>query len=78
MRMILSVMSLLFVVAIVGFLAKKQLIAGSAPPTEPQSIPASAAPEVQVPAGTPRQQMLQVQRAVQDAVQQARPMPDDN
>ena len=74
MRVIFGVLSLLFVVAIVGFLAKKQLITGSAP----QSIPAAAGPGVQVPAGTPRQQVLQVQQAVQDAMQQARPVPDDN
>jgi hypothetical protein len=85
MRMIFGVLSLLFVVAVVGFLAKKQMssindikvpqvvgpAAGSAP----------VAPVVN-PGGNVQQQSQQIQQqfkaAAEAAVQQPRPMPDDN
>jgi hypothetical protein len=70
MRMVLGVLSLLFVVAIVGFLVKKQ--------TSPAAAPAAqAVPGVVAPSGTPQQQVQQVQKAVEGAVQQARPMPEE-
>lgn len=71
MRAIFGVLGLLIVVAIVGMLAKKQLSAGVAPRV--QDAPAGVA----APAGTPRQQVQQFEQAVQGAMQQARPMPDD-
>ena len=73
MRMFFSVLSLLFVVAIIGVLAKKQLGSASAPPA---TVP-TAAGTVVVPSGTPQQQMQQVQQAVEGAMQQARPIPDE-
>jgi hypothetical protein len=73
MRVVFGVLSLLVVVAIVGFLAKKQLRAiapVAAPP--PVAAPGTMAP----PTGTPQQQVQQFQNAVQGAVQQARPVDD--
>jgi hypothetical protein len=73
MRVVFGVLSLLVVVAIVGFLAKKQLRA-IAPVAAP---PAVAAPGTMAPpTGTPQQQVQQFQNAVQGAVQQARPVDD--
>ena len=70
MRVILGVLSLLVVVAAVGFLAKKQVKSVS---------------EIQVPAinaiGNVQQQSQAIQQqfkaAAEAAVQQARPVPDD-
>ena len=72
MRIIFSVLGLLVVVAIVGVLAKKQLT-GVGP------RPASDTSGVTLPSGgTPKQQVEQVQKSIQDAVQQApRTTPDD-
>ena len=80
MRVVLSVLSLLVVVAIVGLLAKKQLGSASAPLTlPPQAGAPSAAPAT--PVGTPAQQSQQLQQQVKKDVealmQQARPMPED-
>ena len=72
MRAIFGVLSLLVVVAIVGMLAKKQLSAGVAP-RGPGTEAGSTAP-----AATPRQQVQQFEQAVQGAVQQPRPMPDND
>ena len=72
MRAIFGVLSLLVVVAVVGVLAKKQLSAGVAPPMTGTAAGSSA------PAGTPKQQVQQFEQAVQGAVQQARPMPDND
>ena len=72
MRVIFSVVSLLLVVAVIGFLAKSQLKAGVAPP-----VPGAAAGTTAAPA-TPQQQVKQFEQAVQGAMQQARPMPDDD
>jgi len=71
MRAIFSVVGLLLVVMIVGLLAKKQLTSVPAP--------AGTGPSAGVvaPAGTPRQQVQQFQQAVQESMQQPRPMPDD-
>lgn len=66
MRMIFGVLSLLFVVAVIGVLARKQLGAVSG---------------VSSPGTTPQQQSQQLQnqvkKSVEDAMQQARPEPDD-
>jgi hypothetical protein len=74
MRIVFGVLSLLVVVAIVGMLAKKQLGA-IAPVGAPAAaaVPGTMAP----PTGTPQQQVQQFQQAVQGAMQQARPMPDE-
>jgi len=74
MRMVFGVLSLLFVVAVIGLLAKKQLGAVTAPPGAAQGAASSAAAAAPV---TPKQQVQQFQQAVEGAMQQARPMPDE-
>jgi len=73
MRMVFGVLSLLFVVAVIGLLAKKQLGAVTAPPGAAQGAASSAA----AAPVTPKQQVQQFQQAVEGAMQQARPMPDE-
>jgi hypothetical protein len=73
MRMVFGVLSLLFVVAIIGFLAKKQLSSVAAPPT-PAAAGAPGGPAL---SGTPKQQVQQFKQAVEVQVQQPRAMPDD-
>lgn len=68
MRAVFTAAGLVVVLAIVGVLAKKQLGASVAPST------AAAADR---PAGTPQQQVRQFQSAVEGAMQQARPMPEE-
>ncbi len=83
MRMIFGVLSLLFVVAVVGFLARKQI--ASVNEIKVPSVSASAAAGTVVPnanpAGNVQQQSQQIQQqfkaAAEAAVQQARPMPDE-
>jgi hypothetical protein len=70
MRAMFGVLGLLVVVAIVGLLAKKQLGAATAP-RMPDAAGHSA------PAASPKQQVQQFEQAVQGAMQQARPMPDE-
>ena len=72
MRAVFGVLSLLVVVAIVGLLARKQL--GVMGPTVPVAATVSGTPAL---SGSPQQQVLQVQQAVQESLQQARPMPDE-
>jgi hypothetical protein len=72
MRAIFSVLGLLVVVAVIGFLAKNQLKAGVAP-----AVPGVEAGSA-APAATPQQQVKQFEQAVQGAMQQARPMPDND
>jgi Na+-transporting methylmalonyl-CoA/oxaloacetate decarboxylase gamma subunit len=74
MRAVFGVLSLLIVVAIVGLLARKQL-AAIAPSAAPAAAGAPAG--TLAPAGTPKQQVQQFQQAVEGAVQQARPMPEE-
>ena len=82
MRMIFGVLSLLFVVAVVGFLAKKQL--ASVNEIKVPSVSASAAVGTAVPSVNPtgnvQQQSQQIQQqfkaAAEAAMQQARPMPE--
>ena len=71
MRAIFSVLGLLLVVAVIGFLARSQLKAGVAPAV-PGADGTTAVPV------TPQQQVKQFEQAVQGAVQQARPMPDND
>lgn len=74
MRMIFGVLSLLFVVAVVGFLAKKQLASVSEIKLPPAALTVT-------PGGNVQQQSQQIQQqfkaAAEAAVQQARPMPDE-
>ncbi|MEZ0307898.1 MAG: hypothetical protein ACAH21_08220 [Ramlibacter sp.] len=72
MRVVFGVLSLLFVVAVIGFLAKKQLSSVAAPPAV-NAPPGTMA----APTGTPKQQVEQFGKAVEGAMQQPRPMPDD-
>jgi hypothetical protein len=71
MRAVFSILGLVVVVAIVGLIAKKQLTAGVAPAS------GGSVAGVAAPTGTPKQQVEQFQNALQGAMQQARPMPDD-
>ncbi|WP_298926819.1 hypothetical protein [uncultured Ramlibacter sp.] len=73
MRAVFGILSLLVVVAIVGMLAKKQLSSAVAPLPVVPGAPVGAA----APAATPQQQVQQFEQAVQGAMQQARPMPDE-
>ena len=82
MRSIFSVLGLVLVLAIVGFLAKKQLssvseiklpeVSGAAPVAVPVAIDPNASVKQQS-----QQIQQQVKQAVETATQQARPMPDD-
>jgi hypothetical protein len=67
MRAVISILSLLIVVAVIGLLAKRQLGA-------PVGL-------VGVPAATPQQQSQQLQnqvkKSVDDAMRQTRPVPED-
>ena len=71
MRIVFGVLGLLVVVAIVGLLAKRQLAPAPAPLPQVEGAPATA------PAATPRQQVQQVQQAVEGMMQQPRPMPEE-
>ena len=72
MRAVFTIVGLLVVLAIAGVLAKNQLTARVAPSS-------AAVPEgTRLPGGTPQQQLQQFQKAVESAVQQARPMPDED
>lgn len=74
MRMVVGVLSLLFVVAFIGVLAKKHFAA-----VAPVSVPATSGPSADMPAptGTPKQQVKQFQQGVEATLQQARPMPEE-
>ena len=74
MRAILGVVTLLVVVAIVGMLAKKQLVAGVAPAPARTQEPGTA---ISAPAGSPGEQLRQVEQAVQGALQPPRALPDE-
>lgn len=74
MRMLFGVLSLLVVVAVIGVLAKKQLGAVTAPPPGLPGAAVGASAPARV---TPQQQVQQFQQAVEGAMQQARPMPDE-
>lgn len=85
MRSVFGVSSLLFVVAVIGFLAKKQLSpVNEIKLPEPSAVgvggPTSPASPVEA-AGNVQQQSQQIQQqfkaAAEAAVQQARPVADD-
>lgn len=74
MRGIFSLVGLLVVLAIVGLLVKKQMSTQVAVPTAPgmPAVSADAPPQVRS-----QQTQQQVKQAVEGALQQARPMPDE-
>ncbi len=78
MRAIFSILSLLIVLAIVGVLAKKQL--SPAPvkvaPTD-SSVTLPAVPVDTTPQQQSQQIQQQVRQSVENALQQARPLPED-
>ena len=80
MRALFGLVGLVVVLAIVGLLAKKQLVATRAPVPALQTATGSAAPASE-PTGTVREQSQQMQQQVKQQVeglmQQARPMPED-
>jgi hypothetical protein len=80
MRAIFSVLGLLVVVALVGFLAKKQLSDASNINIQPQGG-AQVHGQKTTPGATPQQQSeqigQQVKQSVEAAMQQQRPVVDD-
>lgn len=70
MRVVFSVVGLLLVVAVIGMVARKQLVAvAPAAPSQATGAPA--------PAVTPRDQVQAARVAAEAALQSPRPMPDD-
>lgn len=80
MRAIFSMVGLLLVVAIVGFLAKSQFGSGSKSLAAPVNDASITLP-LTTPGATAQQQsqeiQTQIKQSVDAAMQQARPMPDD-
>ena len=80
MKAMLSIVSLLLVLAVVGLLAKTQLAATSKPAAAPPAY-ASASVTVTAPGATPQQQRQdirkQVQKSVDAAMQSPRAVPDE-
>lgn len=78
MRAIFGVLSLLIVLAVVGVLAKKQLATTT---SQPPALQTPAIGAATMPTGTVKEQSLQVQQqykqALESALQQARPQPED-
>lgn len=77
MRVVFGVLSLLVVVAIIGFLAKKQLGSAGVPQAVPQTAGVPVAPPGATPAQQSQQLQQQVKKEVESLMQQARPMPED-
>ena len=75
MRALISLASLLVVLAIIGVLVKKQLATTQAP------VPALRAPGAAAPTGSVGAQSQQIQQQVQQQMeglmQKSRPLPDD-
>jgi hypothetical protein len=80
MKAIFSILGLLIVVAITGFMAKKQFGSVSEITVKPQD-----GSQISMPATTPgataqqqsQQMQQQVKQSLEGAMQQPRPMPDD-
>jgi hypothetical protein len=70
MRMVFGVLSVLLAVAIVGVLARKQMTAVAGAPQPATATEVSPRP--------PQQQVQQVQKSLESALQQARPAADDD
>jgi multidrug efflux pump subunit AcrB len=84
MRAIFGFLSLMIVLVVVGVLAKKQLTAlpaGSVSVPVPNSADPSLTAPATAPGASPQAQSLQLQQQIRDsmekAMQQARPMPDE-
>lgn len=80
MKAIFSILGLLIVVAITGFLAKKQLNSVSEVTVKPQDSSQISAPVTTLGANAQRQSQQiqqQVKQSLEAAMQQPRPMPDD-
>ena len=85
MRSVFGVLSLLLVVAVIGFLAKKQMSSvNEIKLPDPSAVSAGSPASPTNPVGAPgnvQQQSQQIQQqfkaAAEAAVQQVRPMPDD-
>ncbi len=81
MRVVLSVLSLLVVVAVVGFLARKQVKSVSEIQMPVLPAPTDTATPAVSATGNLQQQSQAIQQqfkaAAEAAVQQARPVPDD-
>lgn len=84
MRGIFGVLSLMIALVVVGILAKKQLGASPIAPAsllrpgqvDPALMPPDTRPGASPQAKSPQQQQ-QVRQSLESAMQQARPMPDD-
>ena len=80
MRAVFSILSLLVVVALVGFLAKKQLSDVSKINIQPQDETQALMPKT-TPGATPKQQSeqigQQVKQSIEAAMQQQRPASDE-
>jgi len=80
MKAIFSILGLLIVVAITGFLVKKQFGTASVIVVQPQDGSQVSVPVI-TPGATAQQQSQQIQQqvkqSVEAAMQQARPVPDD-
>lgn len=74
MRSIFSILSLLVVVALVGFLAKKQLTDVSSIKVQPQDGAQVAVPPT-TPGATPRQQSEQIGQQVKQSIEAAMQQP---
>jgi hypothetical protein len=72
MRAVFGILSLLVVVAIVGMLAKKQLSSGVAPKST--TVDGTT---ITTPAGTPKQQVEQFQKAIEGAMQAPQPQREE-
>lgn len=74
MRSLFSLVGLLMVLAVIGWLAKTQLSRGAASPRVPMvSSPVDAAP---VLSGSPNDVQQQYRKALEDALQAPRPTQD--
>jgi len=74
MRAIFSIMGLLVVVAVVGFLAKKQLTDVSSIKVQPHDAAQVAVPQT-TPGATPRQQSEQIGQQVRQSIEAAMQQP---
>ncbi len=78
MHVLLGVLSLVLVAAVIGVLAKRQLVATRSPVPVLQTPVAGAA---KATTGTVKEQSQRIQQqyrqAIEDALQQARPVPED-
>ena len=79
MRAIFGVLSLLLVLAVVALLVKKQLVPSQQALPEPVSVGAESVPTPPVgsPQVPPQHIQQQYKQALDAAMQQARPVPDD-